>query len=71
MEEYKDLLNSAKNGKLRIGKKFLVRYLTNGKKLGWGQAIKAKCFDCDGMGDTGKCELKSCSLYPFSPYAQN
>ena len=64
----RDLLNSAKNGKLRIGKRFLIYYLETGKKLKWGQAIKAKCYDCDGMGDSGQCILVECPLFPYSPY---
>ena len=63
-----DLLRSAKHGKLRVGKRFLIKYLMDGKKLSWGQAIKAKCYDCAGMGESGKCDLQTCSLFPYSPY---
>ena len=62
-----ELLDSAKNGKKRSSQKFLIRYL-EGNKLTRSQAIKAKCYDCDGMGDTAKCELKECTLYPYSPF---
>ena len=62
-----ELLESAKSGKGRKGKSLLIRYLS-GKRLTRDQAIQAKCFDCDGMGDSGECDIKSCSLYPYSPY---
>ena len=61
------MLNSARSGKGRSGKKLLIKYLTGGR-LTRGQAIKAHCYDCDGMGQTGKCDIETCSLYPFSPY---
>ena len=63
----RDLLVSAKSGPLRRGKKELIKHL-EGAKITRSQAVKAKCYDCDGMGDTGKCEIESCSLYPYSPY---
>ena len=63
----RDLLASAKSGKVRRGKKELIKHLSGGK-LTWGQAMKAKCYDCDGMGDTGECDLVDCPLYRYSPY---
>lgn len=62
-----DFLSSAKAGKKRQGKKQLVAYL-EGKVLTRQAAIKAKCYDCDGMGDTGECDLRHCALFPYSPY---
>jgi hypothetical protein len=62
-----DLLRSAKHGKARAGKRELIKWL-EGDKLTWGKAIKAKCYDCSGMGDSGECDLESCPLLPFSPY---
>jgi len=62
------LLNSAKSGKKRAGKSHLIAYLSTGKRLIRSSAIKAKCYDCDGMGDTGECILESCPLYPHSPF---
>ena len=64
----RDLLESAKHGKKRVGQRFLVKYLTDGKKMGWGQSIKAKCYDCSGMGDEKVCELRDCPLWFYSPY---
>jgi len=64
-----ELLNSAKSGPRRQGKKDLIKHL-EGIKLARGQAIKAKCYECDGMGETGKCEIESCPFYHFSPYKQ-
>jgi hypothetical protein len=62
-----DLLASAKSGTSRKGRTFLINYL-EGKRLTQRQAIAAKCYDCDGMGETGKCDIVSCSIYPYSPY---
>lgn len=58
---------SAKSGKMRVGKTQLLKYLTGGR-LTQREAIKAKCYDCDGMGETGECDIESCTLYPYSPY---
>jgi len=63
-----DFLTSAKNGTSRRGKTFLINYL-QGKRLTQQQAIHAKCYDCDGMGDTGECDIETCSLYPYSQFA--
>ena len=64
-----DLLESAKSGKRRDGQVVLIKHL-EGRRLTRSQAIRAKCYDCDGMGDSGVCGLVECSLYPFSPYAR-
>ena len=65
----RDLLESAKGGKRRMGQTFLVKYLTGGK-LTQRQSIKAKCYDCDGMGETGQCDLVECPLFPYSPFQE-
>jgi len=62
-----DVLKSALNGTRRIGRAELVRHLQN-KKLTRNQSIKAKCYDCNGMGESKECDIKECSLYPYSPY---
>jgi hypothetical protein len=64
-----EILESVKSGTKRAGKTDLFNYL-NGKRLTQRQAIRAKCYDCDGMGDTGDCDIKDCSLYPYSPFKQ-
>ncbi len=61
------LLKSARSGKLRAGKNSLIKHLT-GNRLTQRQAISAKCFDCNGMGESNSCDLVSCPLLPFSPY---
>jgi len=61
------LMRSAKSGKSRAGKALLIKYLNEGT-LTRQQSIKAKCYDCDGMGDSGECEINHCSLFPYSPY---
>jgi len=58
---------SAMSGKARAGKSDLLKHL-KGKRLTQRQAIRAKCYDCDGMGDSGECEIDHCPLFPYSPY---
>jgi hypothetical protein len=62
-----DLLSSAQAGKKRKGQSQLIAYLS-GKKLTRQATILAGCYDCDGMGDSGECDLNHCALYPYSPY---
>ena len=62
-----DILESCKTGKSRAGKTQLLKYLKGGR-LTRQEAIKAKCYDCDGMGDAGECVIENCSLYPYSPF---
>ena len=64
MEDY---LNEAKSGRSKAGKSELIKYLS-GKRITRQQAIKAKCYDCDGYGESGECELNHCSLFQYSPY---
>jgi len=61
------LLESARKGKNRKGKNDLINYLT-GKTITRSQAIRAHCYDCNGMGELTDCDNTECSLYPFSPY---
>ena len=63
----KDMLESAVNGRKRAGQAWYVKYL-KGNRLTQKQAIGAKCYDCDGMGELGVCEVVECALYPYSPY---
>lgn len=63
----RDLLESAKSGKKRSGRRFLIAHL-EGKRITRTQAVKAKCYDCDGMGEAGLCDLVECPLLPFSPF---
>jgi len=62
-----DLLISAKSGKARAGKRELVKWLEGGK-ITRSQAVKAHCYDCLGMGESGDCDQDSCPLLPFSPF---
>ena len=64
-----ELLTSAMGGKSRAGKAQLLKYLKGGKLTRQG-AIKAKCYDCDGMGESGSCDIKDCSLYPYSSFKE-
>lgn len=60
-------IKSAKNGTKRAGQKDLLKHLA-GKRLTRTQAIKAKCYDCNGMGEDDTCEMAECPLHPYSPY---
>ena len=62
-----DMLQSAKSGRLKAGKSDLIKHL-HGIRITQRQAIRAKCYDCNGMGDQDDCDIETCSLYPFSPY---
>ena len=62
-----DLLRSAKKGKFRAGRIELIKWLEGGV-LTRAKAVKAKCYDCSGNGDSGDCDLETCPLLPFSPY---
>lgn len=55
------------HGTSRAGKTDLMNHL-NGKRLTQRSAIKAKCYDCNGLGESDECHIKTCSLYPYSPY---
>ena len=61
------LLESAKRGTKRTGQSQLIKYLS-WHRLTQRQAIAAKCYDCNGMGEQKECDMESCSLYPYSPY---
>lgn len=61
------LLENARKGKRRIGRKDLIRHL-EGKRLTQRQAIRAKCYDCNGMGESNICDIEDCSLFGYSPY---
>lgn len=62
-----ELLTSAKSGPHRAGQRELIKYLEGGD-ISRVQAVKAYCYDCLGMGDTGKCDQESCPLLPWSPF---
>jgi len=64
------ILRSAKNGLVRAGKREYIKYLEGGK-ISRPQAIKAKCYDCNGMGESRECSVESCALLLFSPYNPN
>lgn len=62
-----EMLKSAKSGPKRQGKLSLIKHLS-GKRITQRQAIQAKCYDCNGMGEIGDCDTLECSLWPYSPY---
>lgn len=63
----KDMYDSVKSGHKKVGKVALMKHL-EGVRLTQREAIQAKCYDCDGMGETGECDIVACALYPYSPY---
>ena len=64
-----EMIKSASAGPLRQGKNDLIKHL-KGQRLTQRQAIRAKCYDCNGMGELGTCEISTCALWPYSPYRQ-
>ena len=64
-----DMLRSAKSGNRRVGRIDLIKHL-EGKRITQRQAIRAKCYDCNGMGELGECDITTCPLIQFSPYSQ-
>lgn len=49
----------------------LLRHLA-GERLTRGEAILAKCYDCENFYQDGKkrCRVKGCPLWAFNPYSQ-
>lgn len=66
-QDCSEMLRTVRNYPKKAGKSDLIKHLS-GKKITRGSAIKAKCYDCNGMGESNECDMKTCSLYPFSPY---
>jgi len=62
-----DMIKSAQSGVHRMGKNHLVKHL-KGQRLTQRQAIGAKCYDCNGMGEFDECDTLSCSLWPYSQF---
>ena len=54
------------NGKTKDN---LIKYLSGGK-LTRSQAMKCKCYYCNGYNSDGRkdCKVKRCPLYPWMPY---
>ena len=68
--EKRAMLVSAESGKKRVGQLHLTRYL-RGNRLSPSQAIKAKCYDCNGMGEEDTCENEECALWAYSQFAKD
>lgn len=62
-------LEQVKKSPKRAGKADLIKHL-EAKRLTQKQAIRAKCFDCSGLGESDSCFVTECPLWPFSPYRQ-
>ena len=42
-----------------------------GEKLTRAKSILAKCYECNGYGESGiDCEIEGCPLYPYHYYRQ-
>lgn len=61
------MIASAKSGNRGAGQSDLIKHL-NGKRITQRQAIRAKCYECNGMGEMKTCDIDTCSLYPYSPF---
>jgi hypothetical protein len=61
----------AKNGRAVAGRKE-YRKFAQGQRLTRGEAIKAKCYECNAGYPDGRldCAIKSCPLYRFNPLAK-
>ncbi len=58
-------------GKAAKGRSEILRHLA-GDRLTRGEAIMAKCYECEGYYLDGKvaCSIGACPLQPFNPYAK-
>lgn len=66
-EMNEEMIKSAESGPHRRGKNELLKHL-RGEKITRTQAVKAKCYDCNGMGELNECHITDCPLLPYSPY---
>jgi len=55
--------------KSAAGRKELEKHL-KGKRLTRGQALRAKCYECENGYMDGKmpCNIPDCPLYPYNAY---
>lgn len=60
-------IEQVKKSTSRAGKGELIKHMED-KKITRQQAIKAKCYDCNGLGELNSCDIVSCPLLPYSPY---
>ena len=65
-----DRLKSALSGVLRKGKNQLIKHL-KGEKVSRANAVYAKCYDCNGLGEQDECDDKGCALWPYSQFTKN
>ena len=57
-------------GKLRGNQEFLM--FQKGKQLTRGQAMRAKCFECNGLEESNAdCEVDTCPMYRFRLYPKS
>ena len=61
----KDYIKSVESGKLMVGKNSLLKHL-KGQRITKQQAINAKCYDCNGLGEQRECDIKICPLYGYT-----
>jgi hypothetical protein len=63
------IANIEKYGKPLKAKTDLLNYLKGGK-LSLSQAVKAKCYDCNGYYADGRidCKVSHCPIYPWMPF---
>jgi len=63
----KSYLENVKRGTMRKGKNELLKHLS-GAKIHRAAAIKAKCYDCNGLGESNECSVSTCPLYGFTQW---
>ena len=70
MTHKEELINTISKCKTTGGQKPLLKHL-RGQKIGRPQAMKAKCYECMGYYVDGNhdCEITTCPLYPWMPFA--
>jgi len=59
-------------GKAAKGRSELFKHLS-GKRLTRGEAVLAKCYECEAYYQDGKepCPVRSCPLWPFNAYTKD
>jgi hypothetical protein len=65
----KEYVSNVRKGFKRRGKMNLLRWL-DGKRITRQQAIVAKCYDCNGMGEATECDVVTCPLHGYGNWSK-
>ena len=63
----KDFIKCVEEGKQKKGWNQFKKHC-KGIRLTQRHAIYAKCYDCNGFGDSLECDIETCALLPYSQY---